>query len=449
MRTSGRLAAVSAIGLVLAGCQVPPAPTTANAAPPPGRSGAFSDSDSDEYEGWLWRKVTGKEQPATAPPGQANAAGRASNNPVQPASATGPIGPDTPVQALGTSIADAKVKPPEEKHEFDWSDLEPENVWKSVKKATGNGPNETLANNLFKEGEQLYREKKFTEAADKFKAAVDRWPDSVLEEDSLFFQAESYFFADQYGKAYDTFMVLFKKYSNTRYLDVAASRQFAIGRYWEQMHAHSPHWPLTPNFTDKTQPWFDTFGNSINCYESVRLNDPTGPLADDAVMATANAYFVKERYEDAAYHYDILRKDYAKSPFQVQAHLLDLQSKRMCYQGPMYDGKPLDDAEEIARQAVTQFRDQLGAEKPRIIHARQEIREQRAERDWTLGRFYEKKGQYGAARIYYQNLLKEHAGTSFSKMAEQRLGEIKDKPDHPTNYFKWLTGTFDAVNKLP
>ena len=448
------LALVLAVGAI--GCQVPPVPASAQAAP---------RGEQEPYEsGWLWKRLTGQQAqtaspapagavaaspaPAAASPGASRLPAVDQGGPTQPASAA-LSGAGADVRQIGTSIRDVKPSPglPKEEKDsgFDWSQLDPANVYKNMKAAVGLGPDEKLAQQYFNEGTALYREKKYDEAAEKFKTAADRWPDSTLEEDALFFQGESYFFADRYSKAHDTFLMLFKKYQNTRYLDVAVARQFSIGRYWEQMDRVEPHWPITPNLTEKTLPWFDSFGNSVNAYLSVRLNDPTGPLADDSIMATADAYFLKGRFEDAAYHYDLLRKEYPKSKHQVQAHLLGLKCKQMVYQGPMYDGKPLDEADEIARQALTQFRTQLGAERANIVELRDQVRAQKAEREWAMAQFYETKRAYGAARISYQKLIKDYPQTQMAAAAGERLQKIKDYPAEPTDHFKWLNGAFDLI----
>ena len=85
----------------------------------------------------------------------------------------------------------------------------------------------------------------------------------------MFLEGESYFFADHYGAAQDSYVNLLKKHDNTRYLDTVVARLFAIATYWEQLDLESHHWPVTPNATDKTQPWFDTFGNALACYAAV------------------------------------------------------------------------------------------------------------------------------------------------------------------------------------
>ena len=90
---------------------------------------------------------------------------------------------------------------------------------------------------------------------------------------------------------------------------------------------------MTPNGYDQTRPWLDTLGHAIKTYDNIRLNDPTGPRADDAIMATANIYFQRGRFDDADYHYSLLRREYPRSELQFEAHLLGLQAKLRKYQG--------------------------------------------------------------------------------------------------------------------
>jgi outer membrane protein assembly factor BamD (BamD/ComL family) len=377
-------------------------------------------------------------KPPTTSAIDAQAAGRRSDPAVVPASATAPVAPD----AGAVAASDGPKK--EEKKGFDIADLAPENIYKNAKKAVGLGPDEKIARQNLKEGEDLFRQQKYADAVARFSTAMDRWPDSTLEEDAHFLLGESYFFSDQYSKAHDTFGELLKKHNNSRYLDTIMARQFAIGRYWEQMYRKSPSWPITPNLTDKSRPLFDTFGNAINAYNTIRTYDPTGPLADDAVMATANAYFAKNDFENAAFHYDLLRKEYPSSEFQQQAHILGLQSKLRIYQGKDYEGGPLNDAEEIAKQAETQFGPRLGAERERVAETARKIVEMKAERDWNIGQYYETKKAYRAARITYDGLVKAYPNTRFADMARQRLEAIRDKPDLPPNHFKWLTDIFPS-----
>ena len=334
-----------------------------------------------------------------------------------------------------------------EKKGFEWSDLKPENVYKSMVKAAGYGPSEPIARAAFQEGKALFVRKNYLEAAEQFKTAAFRWPDTPLEEDALFLQAESYFFADEYVKAHDTFEMLFKKYSNTRHLETAVSREFAIGRFWEQMHDVKPLWTIQPNFTDKGRPWFDTYGYAMKAYQNVRMYDPTGPLADQSLMAVGTSYFRHDEFEEAAMEFDQLRKDYPNSDYQMLAHVLGMQAKMRVYQGDMYDKTALKEAHEIADTALAQYGPKLGAEQARMIKDRSKIIEEEANRLYVVGQYYEKNKNYRAARFYYKNVIDEYPRTEKSQLAKDRLAAIQNEPDMPPNHIKWLTDLLPESKK--
>lgn len=321
-------------------------------------------------------------------------------------------------------------------------------IKRGFKQAFGRGPNEEVAKTAYAEGERLFREKQYDAAAKQFFVSYDRWPDSPLEEDALYMAGEANFFADRYQKSDDAYALLLKKYPNTTRLDKVINRRFAIGRYWELKYASDPHWPVTPNFTDKTRPWFDTAGHAIKVYERIRLDDPTGPLADDATMATANFYFVNRRFEDADYFYGLLRTEFPKSDFQYPAHLLGLQAKLMKYQGPDYDGKPLEEAKELCDQLLAQFPNELGADRERIVKMQAEVRRGGAAREFALAEYYHKGQYYGASKMHYENVARDYPGTELARQSVAQVEAVRGQPEVPEDKFEWLTGLFPESEKL-
>jgi outer membrane protein assembly factor BamD (BamD/ComL family) len=173
-------------------------------------------------------------------------------------------------------------------------------------------------------------------------------------------------------------------------------------------------------------------------YEKIRLDDPLGPRADDSVMATANFYFLKGRWDDADYHYGLLRSEFPKSEHQYQAHLLGLRCKLLRYQGPAYEGSPLDEAEEIATQLLTQFPTELGTERDRVVQVRADVRAQRALREYDTGEYYAKLEYYGAARHYFSKVVHDYPDTKLAQQSRARMDEFTTEPDNPTPPFDWL-----------
>ena len=219
-----------------------------------------------------------------------------------------------------------------------------------------------------------------------------------------------------------------------------AQRQFVIAQYWiaiDQKH----HLPLLiPNLADRSRPLFDTKGRALKAYDHVRINDPRGPLADDSIMAQANAHFIDRQWMDADYFYGLLRTEYPDSDFLLEAHLLGLQSKLRAYQGPGYEGGVLDEAEILADQILVQFPDQLDAEEQaRVAKNRAEIAAQQAQRHWNRAEFYAKGKHYTSARIYYALIARDYPKTQLAQASRDKLNLIADKEDVSDDPFPMLT----------
>ena len=382
---------------------------------------------------------SGADTPPASPPAAQAPSAAEPFNPVAPASFQQSVAPPPDSSLPGVSLKDYKADSGGGVV-HGWDLFKPKNWKKGWYRMTGRAPNEPIARQAYAEGDALFKAGKYAEAAEKYKIAAIRWPESTLEEDAMFMLGESYFFSDQYYRSSETFARLLKQYENSRHLDRVVVRDFAIARYWER--EADKHLALVPNFTDKTLPYFDPLGNGIAVYESIRLNDPTGPLADDATFATANAYFLDRRYEDADYHYELIRKEYPHSEFQLQSHLLGLRAKLRTYQGAEYDDKPLGESDKLINSTLQQFGAEIAEERDRLVRVQRAIRAQRAEREWENGEYYYRRKYYRAARVYYSNLLKTYPDTNFAEMAQARLDETKNFRPVPKNYWTWVGRVF-------
>jgi TolA-binding protein len=335
--------------------------------------------------------------------------------------------------------------------------LDPKKQIASVKQAVGKGPNQQLAEKELEEGRRLFQEKKYAKAESHFELAASRWPNSMTEAEALFLLGESYYWQNNYVDARDTFDDLVSKHPNSRHLDTLVSRQWLIAKYWEHYHFdYKTNARLTPNVLDDTRPTFDTVGHAIKTYDSIRLNDPTGPWADDAIMATASIYFRQLRYHDADYHYTLLRKEYPRSEHQFNAHILGLQAKLRKYQGADYDGTALEEAKELLKQIRTQFAGRLtDEEKDRLRLAQAEVVKATEARDLRMAQYYDKTSHYGAAREYYAMISEKHGASPVAEQARERMAQIGGEPANPEQPMAWLVDLFpesrerSVVNQIP
>ena len=312
-----------------------------------------------------------------------------------------------------------------------------------MKEKIGFGADQVLAEKLYAEGEALFRAQEYGDAAEKFEQAAKRWPNSKVQQDSYFYMAECQFFDKQYPEAVDSYTLLLEKHPNSRHLDKVVHRQFEIARYWEQYHKYDPDWPTTPNVTDETRPLFDTLGRAMKTYDNIRLNDPTGPLADDAIMATANSYFLRERYADADYHYGLLREEYPRSEHQFEAHILGLQCKLRLYQGEDYVDAPLVEAKKLVKRLKVQFAGELSdEERQRLAEIQGKLNQKLAERQLRMAEYYDDLEHYGSAKFYYGQIVREFPDTPIAEEARARFVELGGKPDHPRQKLEWLVDIF-------
>jgi len=412
------------------------------------------DPQEPAEEGWLFRRLLGQQEgsehnspsasqtktpPAASSPGNKGS----SSSETQLTSGTLPEDNANSLSQLPPVDQDTVIVPPVQSEEEETEDFIlfelPSRFFKMFKPKQ----DESLARSYYEKALDLYRQRRYEEAAPLFKKAARHWQRTILEEDALFLAGESYFFADRYAQADECYQEVLNKYEFTRHLDTISKRQFAIGRYWEQVELSRPSFLGIVQVGDKTRPTFDTWGRAIKAYQNVRLHDPTGPLADDAIMATANAYFLKQRYEDAAYHYDLLRKDYPQSEHAVNAAFLAIKAHQLTYQGPLYDGTPLERAEQAADEILAVYNSKLGNEREEVIRVKNQINEEKALRYFAIGQYYDNRKYYGAARYYYRATLREFPHTKAAVMAAERIRQIDGLPDKPPNRFKWLTDLFE------
>ncbi len=345
---------------------------------------------------------------------------------------------------------------PDPSRPLEWEDFSPSNVGATWKRILGQGPSAAVARQHFsaaqldyerasalrEQGQAKESTEKFLAAAEQFEEAAERWPKSSLAQDARFMAGESYFFADHYPRAEEAYELLLKDFSHSRYLDRVQPRRFAIAEFWLELHRQDPAAFYEWNLTDKTKPLRDAHGHAIRIYDRIRLDDPTGKLADDATLAAANAYFANGDFLRADQYYADLRVTFPSSEFQYHAHLLGLKSKLLNYRGADYSSVPLDEAEKLFGQLRKQFPHQIHEDAEYLARAGAEIRYKQAERVWKRGQRNDMRAEYGAARFYYRNLLEQYADTPFADKARTRINELSGQPDVPPERFGWLTNLF-------
>jgi len=379
-------------------------------------------------------------------------------DPVPPPTVFNPSGSDVSPVSYEEEVQRGQSPEAEDASGTSWWD--PAGVGAKTLEVTGNTiENKALAKRLFAEAESLYeqgmsaegneRNNKLNQAAGLFKRAGAYAQESALEEDALMYSGECYFFLDNYPDATKQYDQLVKKYPNSKHLDAVGARRFKLARYWLERHTKERSWAIQPNLTDEQLPLFDRFGNAIKLFDLIRLDDPTGELADDATLAAANAHFREANFESADRFYTDLRENFPTSEHQFTAHYLGVVTKMKVYQGPEYDGKPLEEAEKLLTRIKRQFPDKTQENMEVIEKLDFDIRAAQAERLWQKAAFYDGRSEYQGAYHYYAQIIEKFPTSNMADAAKKRIDEIKGRPGTPTPPGEFLYSWLERKKNLP
>lgn len=337
-------------------------------------------------------------------------------------------------------------------------DLAPSQIGTTLKTRFSSGEDKSSAESAYAQGKRFYEkgtqainanpdgdqhESYFVQAANQFKTAGALWPDSSLAEDAFFYEGESYFFANRYVQANRAYEGLIAQYSGTRYLDRAEQRRYSIAIYWLDLKKNGA--PMV-SLNNAKRPKFSLASEARRILHRIRIDDPSGKLADDATFALGTAYMAINRHEDAAETFSYLRKDYPGSEHQFKSQMLELESRLKSYRGPDYDGLPLVEADKLRQQIVRQFPNEAQQHVELLNQQGALITNQLAQRDMQIGEFYESKGQNLAAKIYYEKVQEDHSDTIFENGLNEKIATVAAKPATPSPPAQWFTNLFPEGN---
>lgn len=370
-----------------------------------------------------------------------------------------------------TNLADRVSKPWESSDDEDFDvygeakpdrlmlrDLGPGRIKTTLATRFSKNNNPEVAERNFQEGQALFDEairlrdsemksadaaKTFRKAADKFEIAADNMRDSALEQDALFMQGESSFFADDYVMANRAYEILLNRYSGTSQLDLVEARRFEIAQYWLDMKRQGAGLAIG----DRSRPMTGLDKEARRILHRIRLDDPTGKLADDATLALGNAFMEAKRYSDAADTYEDLRRTYPGSQHQFLAHKFEIQARLAAYRGANYDGTDVIKSEQVLKSMLRQFPIESQNEQEFLAEKGGRIRHLLAERDWTIARYYEGRGENRAAGHYYNSVAQKYDDTEFAGKARDRIAALSGLPPVPEQKAQWLADLFPVKER--
>ena len=303
---------------------------------------------------------------------------------------------------------------------------------------------------------KLFENRQYAKALPLYKKLARDQKLTAFGEEAQFKLAESHYQLQNFAEAQDAFDQLLEDYPSTRHVDQVARRLFTVAQAWlgqsvplesasgetnsggVQLASHEeltepaklnintddPTFkvPILPNFHDPRRPLFDTQGRALEALKSIWINDPLGPLADDALMMTATHYLKKKNYVEADRYFGELRTQYRDSPHLEKAFVLGSHAKLMSYRGSMYEGNTLAEAKRLKESTLRLFPE--NSQRTELREELQGIYDEEARRLWARIEFRQRKGQPRAVAIACRTLIESYPDTEWAQKAQQVLNEI-------------------------
>lgn len=279
---------------------------------------------------------------------------------------------------------------------------------------------------------------------------------SPIEQECLFMLAECQFFRNDFKEAEVSYGRLLRRYPATRHINTVSNRTYTIARHWlgfppakvsagpagdasdiQQIvftdvqqssdPAVAPDSSGWLNLTDKTKPTFDTTGRALNALKSIWLNDPTGPLADDALILTANYHYRNDDPVEAARYYELLREQYPDSPHLKNAYLLESHVKLISYAGERYDDTSLEEAAKLKQASLQMFPDLATDQQQQLTRELAQIEDAMVAREWSLVELYRQKDRSAAVRLHCNAIINQYPDSRYAARARSMLEMLADE----------------------
>jgi outer membrane protein assembly factor BamD (BamD/ComL family) len=260
--------------------------------------------------------------------------------------------------------------------------------------------------------EQLLKENKNREAE---KSAI-RW---VLanrkhsqQDRGLFLIAQALY---QYGnriRAYYYLDELMDEYPESRYYPAALEKQYEIADGF--LKGYKRRFLYIPMFRG--------YDEGIEMLFRIQNRSPGSPLAERALLRTANFYYHDEQYDFAADTYAAYLRSYPRSPITPRVRLRQAYSLYAQFRGPMFDATPAIDAREQLRELIAQYPDLAKQENlPQLVS---DIDRTLAHKLFETADFYRRTKQPAGAAYTYRYVVKAYPGTEEAQASELALRSL-------------------------
>lgn len=260
--------------------------------------------------------------------------------------------------------------------------------------------------------EQTLRQRNLTKGEiDQYFLEETDWG-SPLRDRAIYLVGEAYFRYGDRIRSFYYFDELMDERPTSSLFYAALERQYDIAD--EFLRGYRTRFLGIPMFTNE-----DT---GIDILFRIQLRSPGSPLAEKALLRTADYYFASRQYDLAEDAYNAYVHSYPRSPLAAKANLRQAFANYAQFRGLRFDATPLLDARAQLMDLIGQY-PQL-AEKENLSAFIERIDRELAQKLLVTGHWYQRTSQPAAAAYYYRAIIQTYPQTEEAQKAQQALARM-------------------------
>ncbi|MBD3426871.1 MAG: outer membrane protein assembly factor BamD [Candidatus Omnitrophica bacterium] len=261
----------------------------------------------------------------------------------------------------------------------------------------------------------FYKNSDFKRAAEEFIKLTESFPDSDLAPDAQYYAGRSYEELGKYYFAFKQYQKTIDDYPYTKRMEEILGREYNIANIFQTEE--------TPKLMELELS--ESMGRAVEIYKKIVENAPFGMYADKSLYKMAECYRRMMKYNEAIEAYEKIIKDYPESSFVSEAKYQLAYTRYEASLAPEYDQESTEEAlKEFKRIKKTTPVPAIAQEAEKVLD---ELRSKKANSIMKIAEFYERRGKYRSAVIYYQDVTGKFPGTKVANEAQARIERLQKR----------------------
>ena len=263
-------------------------------------------------------------------------------------------------------------------------------------------------------------DKNYGDAVGAYRRLLTRWPTSSAAQEARLGVAESLTSLGYLYKGFKEYQNLLEKNPSSPYFETVLERQYDIGVRFLHGEKHRI-WRLQI---------FSGLDKAVEIFETVVRNGPYSKVGPKAQFHIGLVYEKQKDYISAVHAYEKVLERYSRLPIAEDAQFQVGWAYRMEAGRSEYD-------QNNANQAIAAFTDFLlrfpaSDKAARAEGLLVELKQEQSRGLFQIGEFYERRRNYKAAMIYYNEVIEQNPKSDWAGTAQKKITELASSQKEPT-----------------